>query len=170
MAHPYSQIDNLSVPSSLASGGLRKTAKHIILHDPLINLDKPCSTPDTQDLSGFRNTSACKVSFQESSSNVSGTQHKSSSNPTSKPISALKQYIPYTPNLKTKSAVKVKLTKAPSTCTTAMFQDIITLKWAFLASCDTIGNISMTYTIRTDPSITQVQPVCKVDALSTRSR
>ena len=38
-----------------------------------------------------------------------------------------------------------------------MVQEIIALKWAFLASFDAIGNISGTYTIRTDPSITPVQ-------------
>ena len=38
-----------------------------------------------------------------------------------------------------------------------MVHDIIILKWAFLASFNTIGNMSGTYTIRTDPSTTPVQ-------------
>ena len=75
----------------------------------------------------------------------------------SQPISALEQHIPYTPNLKTKSALKVKLTKAICPCTTTMVQDIITLKQAFIASFDTTGNKFGTYTIRTNPSFTPVQ-------------
>ena len=38
-----------------------------------------------------------------------------------------------------------------------MVQDIIALKQAFPASFDTIGNMSGTYTIRTNPSITPIQ-------------
>ena len=94
------QIDNLSVPSSPTLGSLRKTTKHVTLCDPLIDMDQPCSIPHAQGLSGLRKTTAHKVSFQESSSTITGTQHKSPSNPTSKPIQALKQHIPYTPKSK----------------------------------------------------------------------
>ena len=75
------------------------------------------------------------------------------------PIPALKQCVPYTPNFKTKSVLKMKLTKVTSPCTTTRVQDIIALKLVFLASFDTIGNMSRTYTIRTDPSIIPVQHV-----------
>ena len=61
------------------------------------------------------------------------------------------------PNLKTKSALKVKSTKVTSPCSTTMVQGIIALKQAFHASFDTIGNMSRTYTIRTDPSVTPLQ-------------
>ena len=75
----------------------------------------------------------------------------------SQPIPTLKQHIPYAPNFKTKLALKVKLSKVTSPCTATMVQDIIALKWAFPASFDTIGNMSRTYTIRTDPRIVPVQ-------------
>ena len=61
------------------------------------------------------------------------------------------------PYLKAKSALKVKSTKVNSPCSTTMVWDIIVLKWAFLASFDTIGNMSGTYTSRTDPSVTPVK-------------
>ena len=99
-----SQIDNLCVPSSPSLGSLRKTAKCVTFHDPLIDLDEPHSTSHTQGLSSMRKTAAHEVSFQESSFTISGTQYKSPSHPTSQPIPALKQHIPYTPNLKTMSA------------------------------------------------------------------
>ena len=40
---------------------------------------------------------------------------------------------------------------------TAQVQDIMALKWAFPDSFDTIGNMSGTYTIRTDPTILPIQ-------------
>ena len=95
-----SQRENLSVPSSPAQGGFRKTVKCVNFYDPLIDLDQPCSTPHNQGLSSLRKTTVHKVSFQESSSTINGTQHKCPSNPIYQPISALKQ--PYIPNLKTK--------------------------------------------------------------------
>ena len=138
-----SQIDNLSVPSSPAPGSLRKTAKHVTFCDPLIDLDQPGNSPHTQGLSSLKKTAACKVSFQESSSTINDTKCKSTSNPTSQPIPSLKQHILYTPNLKTKSALKVMSTKATSPCTTTVVQDIIALRWAFLASFGTIRNMPL---------------------------
>ena len=126
-----SQIDTLSIPSSPAPGSLRKTTKHVTFCDPLIDLDQPCSTPHTQGLSGLRKTTSLKVSFQEPSSTINGIKHKAlpSLCPSPyHPIPALKQHILYNPNLKTKSALKVKLTKVTSPCTTTTVQDIITLK------------------------------------------
>ena len=112
-----------------------------------------------QGLSGLRKTAPLKVRFQESASTINGTQHKSPSSTISQPIPALKQHVPYSPNLKTKSALKVKLTKVTSPCTMAVVHKIVTLKQAFLASFNTIGNMSGTYTIRTNPSITPVPHV-----------
>ena len=75
--------------------------------------------------------------------------------------SSLSQHIPYTSNLIPNSALKAKLTKVTSPCTTATVQDKIALKQAFLASFDTIGNMSRTYNIRANPSITPVQHACR---------
>ena len=119
-----SQIDTLSVPSSPASCSLRKTAKHVTFHDPLIDLDQPCSTPHTQGLSGLRKTAPPNVSFQESSSTINNTKCKSPSSTMSQPIPALKKSVPYIPNLKTKSALETKFTKVTSPYTTTMLQGI----------------------------------------------
>ena len=94
MAQSYSKIDNLSVPSSAAPGSLRKTAKHVTFCDPLIDLDKPCSTPHTQGLSGLWKTAAHKVSFQGSSSAINGTKHKSPANPSPSPYQPLNSISP----------------------------------------------------------------------------
>ena len=157
MAH--SQVDSPSVPISPAQGSLRKTAKQVNFHDPLIDLSQPCSTSQPQVLSSLRNTttSSHEVSFQDPATTINGTKYRRSSPTTSHPISVLKHCIPYMPNLKPKSALKVKLTKMNSPCSTTVVQDIIALKQAFLASFNTTGNISWTYTIRTNPSITPVQ-------------
>ena len=85
-------------------------------------------------------------------------------------VPALKQHVPYTPNLKIKSHIKAKLTKVTSPCTTTMVQDIVTLKWVFLASFNTIGNMSGTYTIRTNPSITPGQHSCRKVSIEYRDQ
>ena len=51
-----------------------------------------------------------------------------------------------------------------------MVQDIIALKWAFPASFNTIGNMSRTYTIRTDLSITPVQHAQRKVAIEYREQ
>ena len=152
-----SQIDTLCVPSSPTLGSMRKTAKHVTFCDPIIDLNQPCSIPQHQGLSSLRRTASLKVSFQESVSTINGTKCKSLSSTVSQPVPALKQCVSYIPKIKTKSALKAKSTKVISPCTTAMVQDIVTLKWTFPASFDTIGNMSGICTIRTNPSITPVQ-------------
>ena len=62
----------------------------------------------------------------------------------------------HTHNIKPKPAFKVKLIKVTSPASTTVVQDIIALKWAFLDTFDTIGNMPGTYTIRTDPTVTPV--------------
>ena len=59
-------------------GGLRKTAKCITFHDPLIDLAKPCSTSQPQGLNGLRKTvtSSLKVRFQDPETMINGTKHK----------------------------------------------------------------------------------------------
>ena len=108
-----SQIDTFSVPSSPAPGGMRKTTKHVTFHDPLIDLNQPCSIPHPQGLSSLRKTASLKVSFQESASTINGTQCKSPSSTTSQPIPAL-NHMPLTSNFKTKFTLKEKSNKVTS--------------------------------------------------------
>ena len=67
-------------------------------------------------------------------------------------LPALKTSIHHAPTTNPKPALKVKSTKMTSPTSTAMVQNIVALKQAFLDSFDTLENISRTYTIRTDPS------------------
>ena len=57
----------------------------------------------------------------------------------------------------TKFALKVQLPKVTSCCSPSQVWGIMALKQAFSNSFDTIGNMSRTYTIWTDPYILPVQ-------------
>ena len=61
------------------------------------------------------------------------------------------------PHYQIKASSQGKIDKSDLPSSTAMVQDIIALKQAFPDSFDTIANMSGTYTIRANPSVTPVQ-------------
>ena len=110
-----------------------------------------------QGLCGLRKTTSPKKHFSDQEKTyINGTQHKSPSTTTGK-LHPNNKPSPHKPIIPTKLALKAKSTKVTSPCSPFMVQDIIALKWAFPGSFDTIGNMSRTYTIRTDPSVPLVQ-------------
>ena len=96
---------------------------------------------------------------------MKGTKYKSPSTTLSKPLPqpALVHYLSSKAISPLKSALKAQLTKVTTPCSTSMVWDIMVLKQAFPNSFNTIGNMSWTYTIRTDPSVLPIQHAqCKV--------
>ena len=71
-------IDDLSVISSPTPCSLRKTAKCVTFHGPLVDPVQPCSsTPLPQGLSGKRKTASLEVCFGHNR-HIKGTEHKNS--------------------------------------------------------------------------------------------
>ena len=156
-------IDALTVPTSPNLGGLRKTAKCITFWDHLIDLDEPhhTSPPCGRSPIGLRKNVKMKiVQFKDPiNSVINGTSCRGPSLSTTKLlIPALKACKPSLPTTKPNSALKPIKPKVTLTFpSTAAAQDIVTLKQAFLSSFDTIGNMSVMYTSRTQPSIFPIQ-------------
>ena len=72
------------------------------------------------------------------------------------PYQPSKTHVPHFTTTKPKSPPKPQSAEVITT-PPQQPQDIIALKWAFPDSFNTIGNMSGTYTIRTNPSVTPVQ-------------
>ena len=152
-----SQIDTLSVPTLPTPGSLKKTAKHVTFHDLLLDLDQSHCKSLPKGLCSLRKTACPQVHFSDKEKAYSnGTWHKHPSTTTGKHQPNIKSS-PHKPITPTNSVLKVKSTQATSPCSPSTVWDIIALKQAFPGSFDTIGNMSRSYTIRTDPSITPVQ-------------
>ena len=156
-------IDALTVPTFPNSESLRKTAKCITFWDPLIDLGKPQDTsfPCGSSPSGLRKTTKSKtVQLKDPiGSIINGISHKVPSLSSTKlPLSALKAHKPSPPATKPKSALKPYKLKVTITLpSTAAAQNIVTLNWIFPSSFNTIGNMSRTYTIRTNYPVLPVQ-------------
>ena len=109
----HSHIHTLNVPTSTTPGSLRKTAKHMTFHDPLIDLNQPHCTIPSQ--GGLRKTATLKISLKDPiNSTMNGTQHKKPQNNMVKPLLDLKTPICHAPTTKPKPSFKVKLTKGTS--------------------------------------------------------
>ena len=160
-----SYIDDLRVPSSPTPCSLRKTTMHVTFCDPLVDSAQQHSSATLpQGLSGKMKTASLEASFGQNM-HIKGTECKHPSTTPSKhlPQPALIHNLSPKAIIPLKSALKVQLTKATAPCSTSAVQDIMALKWAFLDSSDTFGNMSGTYTIRTDPSVLPIQHApCKV--------
>ena len=152
----HSHIDTLTIPSFPTSGRLRKATKWVTFCDPLINLDQPDHINPYQ---GGLGKTTCKVTFSDLvKSTINSTQHKISQPHSYSLYQPLKPVFP-TPHYQTKASPQGKgeFSRVTSPTSTAIVQDIIALKQVFPDSFDTIGNMSGTYTIRTDPYVAPVQ-------------
>ena len=154
-----SQVDDLSIPTSPTPSGMRKTAKHVTFCNPLVDTTKlHSSTPSPTSYSSMRKAAPIKVSF----SNTSTIQSAKCKSPPSAPIRsilkpALVHHLCPQAMSPTKSTFKMKSPQVTFPCYTDHIWDIMVLKRAFPNSFNTIGNMSRTYTIRTDPNILPVQ-------------
>ena len=153
----YSHINTLCAPTSPTPGSLRKTAKCITFCDPPLDLHQPHSASLPQGQGGLRKTTL-KVSYSDPvKTTINSTQCKKPPTTPSQPLPALNHHSSPAENIKPKPPLKMTWTKATSSISITVVQDIISLKQDFPDSFNTIDNMSRTYTIRTDPSVTPVQ-------------
>ena len=151
-----SHIGDLSVPSSPIPCSKGKTTKHVTFHDPLVNLAQPYSSmPSPRGLSSKRKTTSLQVSFSSNTHILKVLSTKTPSTTPSKPLHqpVLVHCIPQKGIIPLKSALKPQSTKATAPCSTSVVQNIMALKQAFPDSFNTIGNMSSTYIIRTNPTV-----------------
>ena len=147
------------VPLPPTPNGMRKTAKTFTFCDPLVDISQLySSTHSPTGHSGMRKTTSLKVSFGNTLV-IQGAKCKSPASTQGKSIlwPAIVHCLCPKAMGPTKSALKVQPPKTTSPCSTAQVQGIMPLKRAFPNSFNTTGNMSETYTIRTDPNDLPVQ-------------
>ena len=84
--------DALTVPTSPTPGSLRKTAKSITFHDPLIEQDQPhCTLPH----SSLRKTTKAVLFSDPIRSTINGTKCKQPSSSQQLPLPAPKVHVPH---------------------------------------------------------------------------
>ena len=166
------QVPNLAATHSLdqvaiqnPSCGTRKTAKKVTFQDPISMTEgshTSCNTPaschdkrKTTSLKGedTLTSSHCKTITNNQEVKVCSSIHSKSlplcPTPANAPLPGITKSILCHP--------EVQSPPVTSPHNVAQVWDIMVLKRAFPDSFDTIGNMPSTYTIRTDPSVPQVQ-------------